>query len=209
MGRLLTILCADIIVENRSALDAFLLLFRSQTEAHRGRPVKTADGAPVAVFEQPAHALLTALALRHAIEDAALSDVVQPARFAVASGEVDESAEEVTGQAVTTALRLKDVTPAGRIWLAGDAPAGLRPGEIQSTRVGVMSLKGMTQPVKVVEACPRQPLPWRFRVPIALFVVLALVIAGLVSLLLCCLSIDSHRHDRVPKRERTILHPQS
>ena len=208
MGRLLTILCTDVSTENRSVPDTYQLLVRTQAEAHRGRLVKRADGICIAVFERPVSAVLTARALRHTLESEMPPDAAPPVRAAIATGSVTEAGEDVRGPAMETAQGLLGVTPSGRIWLTGETLSCLKPDEIQASSVGVLSLKGMAQPVKVVEAYRQQPLPWRFRVPIALFVILALVIAGLVSLLLCYLSIDSHRHNRRPKGDR-IRNPQS
>jgi adenylate cyclase len=135
-----------------AALDAARAVFRSQTEAHRGRVVDTAGDSVLAVFETAAGAVAAALAIQASINpqaDAAPEERRMHFRIGVHLGDVIEKADgTVYGDGVNIAARLQALAEPGGIAIS-DAVRGAVRGKVAASfdDLGEQTAKNMAEPV--------------------------------------------------------------
>ena len=133
---------------------AHLDLLRSAATRNGGREIKSLGDGLMVVFSGAADALASAVAMQQAVEAAGRrGDEGFRLRVGVSSGDVNVDDDgDVTGTAVVEAARLCAAASAGQILASALARglAGSRGGHL-FTALGVVELKGLTEPLSVVE----------------------------------------------------------
>ena len=133
----------------RSRLDALHGLIEREAAPRGGTVVKdTGDGAMLS-FALPGDALGFATTIRGRASSLDLT-----LRVGVHAGEVEMRGDDITGRTVVIASRLCDLAPPGRVYLSATT-SDLAAGRGAAVReVGSHELKGIPEPVMVVEADP-------------------------------------------------------
>lgn len=134
--------------------DAHLGLLREALRSHDGREVKSLGDGLMVVFTGAAEALGCAVTMQQAVEAALRGGEEGLAlRVGVAAGDVTVADDgDVTGSAVVEAARLCAAATGGQV-LATEtlrALAGSRGGHV-FTALGPLELKGLAEPVSVIE----------------------------------------------------------
>ncbi|MEL7209101.1 MAG: adenylate/guanylate cyclase domain-containing protein, partial [Actinomycetota bacterium] len=133
----------------RELLDGFAYAI-DQEVAHRGGTVvkDTGDGALVS-FDLPGDAIAFADGLRRRVGQDG-----HRVRVGIHTGEVEQRGDDLTGRAVVIAARLCDLAPSDAV-LVTSTTAELAGGRgFRFTDVGPRTLKGIPEPVAVLEAQP-------------------------------------------------------
>lgn len=134
--------------------DAHLSLLREAVGSHDGREVKSLGDGLMVAFTGASEALGCAVAMQQAIEGAARAgEEGLPLRVGISCGDVTVALDEdLTGTAVVEAARLCAAATGGQV-LGTETMrvlAGSRGGHV-FTSLGPVELKGLAEPVSVVE----------------------------------------------------------
>jgi class 3 adenylate cyclase len=126
-------------------------------EARGGRLIKTIGDAYLVIFESPTDAVLAAVDVQNALakrnEGHAPDDRIE-IRLALNAGEVNLIDGDVYGEAVNITARVESIAEAGQVYFTEAVFLAMNKAEVQATEVGLASLKGIPQKIRVYKVGP-------------------------------------------------------
>lgn len=130
--------------------DAFDDLSLPIFEKHDGHVVKKIGDAFLITFKSPTQAVLCGIELQKAFA-AHNKQARRPIRIRVAihTGEVIVRKDDVYGEAVNTASRIENITPAGTVVFSDAVFSAMNKSEVQYVNLGMRHLRGMKYPIRL------------------------------------------------------------
>jgi adenylate cyclase len=126
-----------------------VLVGRSSRE-HGGVPVKWLGDGVMVHFREPAGAVLSALDMVRQLPAAGLP----PAHVGIAAGPVVAQGGDYFGRTVNVAARIAARAGEGQVLVSGRVAEAAPPPGVTFLELGELPLKGIPQPVRVLEALP-------------------------------------------------------
>jgi adenylate cyclase len=131
------------------AAAALAAVVNRSSREHGGVPVKWLGDGVMVHFRDPAGAVLAALGMVEQLPSAGLP----PAHVGVAAGPVVVQGGDYYGRTVNLAARIADRAGAGQVLVAEQVVATAPPRGVTLVELGQVQLKGISRPVRVLEAC--------------------------------------------------------
>ncbi|HZA84918.1 MAG TPA: adenylate/guanylate cyclase domain-containing protein [Actinomycetes bacterium] len=128
--------------------EALAVLVDRSSRAHGGVPVKWLGDGVMVHFRDPAGAVLAALQLVEQLPEAGLP----PAHVGVAAGPVVVQGGDYFGRTVNLAARIAAHASASRVLVSERVAEGAPPQGVTFLELGQVPLKGIAQPVRLLEA---------------------------------------------------------
>jgi adenylate cyclase len=127
---------------------ALSVLVQRSSGEHGGMPVKWLGDGVMFHFREPAGAVLSALRMVRQLPEAGLP----PAHVGVAAGPVVAQAGDYFGRTVNVAARIAARADAGQVLVSERVAETATPPGVTFVELGELPLKGITRPVRVLEA---------------------------------------------------------
>ncbi|HOX44763.1 MAG TPA: adenylate/guanylate cyclase domain-containing protein [Myxococcota bacterium] len=145
--------------ESEAWLRRYEELLLPLVRAFGGRRVKTIGDAYLCTFASPTDALHFGMAAQdrlfeHNLTAPEAERIV--VRVAVNAGEVRVQRGDVFGEPVNIAARVEGVAPAGEIWFTEAVYLAMTKSEVPAEEVGLRSLKGVPEPVRLYRVPPSE-----------------------------------------------------
>jgi len=141
----------------RALLDEHRAAVLPPLEARGGRLIKTIGDAYLVIFESPTDGVLAAVDVQAALskrnEGRAPDDRIE-IRLALNAGEVNLIDGDVYGEAVNITARVESIAEAGQVYFTEAVFLAMNKAEVQATEVGLASLKGIPQRIRVYKVGP-------------------------------------------------------
>jgi adenylate cyclase len=131
------------------AAAALAVVVNRSSREHGGVPVKWLGDGVMVHFRDPVGAVLAALEMVDQLPAAGLP----PAHVGVAAGPVVVQCGDYYGRTVNLAARIADRAGAGQVLVAEQVVATPPPRGVTFVELGQVQLKGISRPVRVLEAC--------------------------------------------------------
>jgi adenylate cyclase len=131
------------------AAAALAAVVNRSSREHGGVPVKWLGDGVMVHFRDPAGAVLAALQMVEQLPSAGLPT----AHVGVAAGPVVVQGGDYYGRTVNLAARIADRAGAGQVLVAEQVVATAPPRGVTLVELGQVQLKGISRPVRVLEAC--------------------------------------------------------
>jgi adenylate cyclase len=130
--------------------EALAVLVSRSARAHGGTPVKWLGDGVMVHYREPAGAVLSALGLVAELPSAGLP----PAHVGVAAGPVVVQGGDYFGRTVNLAARIAAHAGAGQVLVNQSVADSPPPEGVRFAELGELPLKGISRPVRLLEACP-------------------------------------------------------
>lgn len=138
--------------ENRVMLRNYSRLLLPLAARYGGRCIKSIGDAFLIVFRSPTDAVRSAMAMQDALAE---YNTTQPEnariqiRVSINVGEVRVDGHDVFGEAVNVASRVENITPKNEIYFTEAVYLSMNKAEVPSEPLGEFKLKGIPEPVRL------------------------------------------------------------
>jgi class 3 adenylate cyclase len=138
--------------ENRTMLRTYTRLILPLAARYGGRCIKSIGDAFLIVFRSPTDAVRSAMGMQDALAE---YNAGQPEpmriqiRVSINVGEVRVDGHDVFGEAVNVASRVENITPQNEIYFTEAVYLSMNKAEVPSEPLGEFKLKGIPEPVRL------------------------------------------------------------